>query len=340
MFRPLLTLAVVMIVSVVGLPPAPAAGPDYQVGVFRPVAQDKVVPADSQVELLWNDGDFTEGPTLAADGAILFTDIGNRIMRFDPKTKKTTVFREPSGKSNGLMFNQQGELIACEGAAGGGRRITRTDTEGQVHTLASDYQGKKFNSPNDLAIDSQGWVYFTDPRYGGDEPRELDFEGIFVVSPSGKVALASRDVQKPNGILVSLGGERVYAADNNPQGNRQLVLFEIADDKTLSNKQVLYDFGAKQRGIDGMTLDTAGNLYATAGTGEKAGIYVFDPTGKHLAFVPTPGDPTNCVFGGGEEASTLYITAAGPKPKQGEQRRYALYRIRLNYTGHHIFPKS
>lgn len=314
-----------------------ADAPAYEVGVFQPTAQADFVPADSKLEVLWNEGEFTEGPTLAVDGTILFSDIGHRIMQFDPASGKTTVYRDPSGKTNGLMFNQQGELIACEGAAGGNRRVSRTTKSGEVQTLTGDFEGKKYNSPNDLAIDAEGWVYFTDPRYGGDEPRELDFEGIFVVSPKGKARLASRDVQKPNGILVSLDGKHVYAADNNPSGNRHLVVFDVAKNRTLKNKKLLYDFGTDQRGIDGMTLDVDGNLYATAGTGDKAGIYIFDPSGKHLAFVPTPGDPTNCVFGGGQESSTLYITAAGPKTASGSSK-YALYRIRLSKDGHHIFP--
>ena len=301
---------------------------------FQPTAQQQIVPEGAKLELLWNEGDFTEGPTLAGDGTILFSDIGNRIMKFDPRSKQTTVFRSPSGRANGLMFDQQGRLVACEGANGGGRRISITESDGTVRTLADRYQGKRFNSPNDLAIDATGRVYFTDPRYGGDDPRDLDFEGVFLVDTKGSVTLATRDLKKPNGILVAPDGKDVYVADNdsNPQGNHHLLAFAVQAYGTLAGKRMLFDFGPKRRGIDGMTLDREGHIYATAGTGSEAGIYVFSPAGKPLAFIATPGDPTNCEFGGDDEKQTLYITAAAAAGKFG------LYRIKLAKQGHHIFP--
>jgi sugar lactone lactonase YvrE len=310
---------------------------------FRPTAQDKIVPKGAKPEPVWNEGEFTEGPAPAADGAILFSDIGDRIMRYDPQTGKTTVFRTPSGKSNGLKFNPAGHLVACEGAAPGGqRRISITDSQGNVRTLADRFEGKRFNSPNDLAIATAGRVYFTDPRYVGDEPRELDFEAVFLVEPSGVVRVVTRDVQKPNGIIVTPDNKTVYVADNSnlPDGNHQLLAFVVQSDGTLAQKRVLHNFGPNRRGIDGMTLDRQGNIYATAGSGTQAGIYVFGPAGQHLAYVATPGDPSNCVFGIGKEASTLYITGAGPQPaKNGDAKRpYALYRIGLNIPGYHAFP--
>jgi gluconolactonase len=307
-------------------------------GDFQPTAQGKIVPAGAKLEMLWDQGDFTEGPALAPDGSIFFSDIGDSIWRYDPKTGKTDIFRKPSGRANGLMFNQQGDLIACEGAnTGGGRRISITagiagPTDGTVRTLADRYEGKRFNSPNDLAIDSQGRVYFTDPRYVGNEPRELDFEAVYLVAADGSVKIATREVSKPNGILVSPDGKTVYVSDNNPQGSRYLVAFDVRSDGTLEDKRVLHDFGMG-RGIDGMALDTAGNIYATAGSGEKAGVYVFDPAGKPLAFVPTPGDPTNCDFGGGSDSSSLYVTCANSKQPG---TKYGLYRIKLNATGFHV----
>jgi sugar lactone lactonase YvrE len=301
-------------------------------------AAESIVPAGANLEMLWNDGDFTEGPTLAADGSILFSDIGDSIWRYDPKTKKTEIFRKPSGRANGLMFNQTGDLIACEGAnTGGGRRISITrgiagSKDGEVTTLADRFDGKRFNSPNDLDIDAQGRVYFSDPRYVGNEGRELDFEAVFVVSPSGDVKIATRDVQKPNGILLSIDGRTVYVADNNPQGNRHLVSFHVAADGTFEDKRVLADFGTG-RGIDGLALDTQGRIYATAGTADKAGVYVFSPEGKQLAMIPTPGDPTNCCFGGGDDAKSLYITCANSKQSG---TKYGLYAIKLHSTGHNI----
>jgi gluconolactonase len=311
---------------------------------FTPQAQAKIVPADSRLEMLWNEGEFTEGPAAAADGAILFSDIGNRIYRYDAKTGQTTVFRSPSGRSNGLKFDPQGRLVACEGAnTGGNRRISITDDNGKVRTLADRFEGRRFNSPNDLAIGTTGRVYFTDPRYVGDEPRELDFEAVFLVEPDGSVRVATRDVEKPNGIIITPDDRTVYVSDNNgaPQGKRQLVAFRVQSDGTLSERRVLHDFGPNRRGIDGMTLDTAGNIYATAGSGDQAGIYVFSSEGEPLAFIATSGDPTNCVFGIGPEAKTLYITAAGPGPARADGKRsYALYRIPLAIPGYHVFPPA
>jgi gluconolactonase len=320
------------------------AGDKPRADEFKAMEQDSIVPADSELDLLWSEGEFTEGPVVAGDGAVLFSDIGDRIMRFDPHDKQMSVFRAPSGKSNGLMFNARGELVACEGAgSGGNRRISITDKEGEVRSLADRYHGKRFNSPNDLAIAASGNVYFSDPRYVGDEPRELDFEGVFLVKPSGTVHVATRDVEKPNGILVTPDGKMVYVSDNNSRadGNHQLLSFRVQPDGTLADKGVLFDFGPNRRAIDGMTLDVEGNIYATAGRGEEAGIYVFSPHGAPLAFIPTPGDPTNCVFGVGDEATTLYITCATKQPDaSGARPPYGLYRIRLNKPGYRLFPKS
>src|SRR5262245_30869998 len=258
---------------------------------FLPTAQDKIVPTGAKLEMVWGDGDFTEGPALAPDGSILFSDIGESIYRYDPKSGKTELFRRPSGRANGLMFNQQGDLIACEGANTGGNRRISISTgiegakDGTVRSLADRFDGKRFNSPNDLAIDAVGRVYFTDPRYVGGEPRELDFEAVFLVAPDGSVKVATREVSKPNGILVAPDGKTVYVSDNNPQGSRHLVAFSVRSDGTLDGKRVLHDFGTG-RGIDGMALDTSGNIYATAGSRDKAGVYVFNPAGKPLAMIP------------------------------------------------------
>jgi gluconolactonase len=303
-------------------------------GEFTPTAQDRYVPPGSTLEVLWNDGEFTEGPARAPDGSIYFSDIGNRIMRFDPKTGKTEVYRHPSGRSNGLKFDAQGRLVACEGADGGNRRISITEPSGQVRTLADRWNGKRFNAPNDLAIDASGNVYFTDPLYVGGERREIDFEGVFLVSPSGAVTLATRDVQKPNGILISADGRTVYVADTNsdPKGNHHLTAFRVQADGTLADKRILYDFGPDRRPIDGMAMDAAGNIYAACGTGERAGLYIFGPAGEQLAFVKMPGDPTNAAFGGPSEPTTLYLTGQGPEIP-GKPRKHALFRIKLAEKG-------
>lgn len=302
----------------------------YEAGAFAPASQKTIVADDATLEVLWNDGDFTEGPAPAPDGTILFSDIGNKIYQFDPRNSYLSIFRYDSGKSNGLMFNKAGQLIACEGAKGGNRRISITDGDGKVRTLADRWDGKRFNSPNDLAIDAKGRVYFTDPRYQGDEKRDVDFEGVYLVETNGHVSLATRDVSKPNGILVSHDQKTVYVADNDNSegGDLYLLAFDVQLNGTFANKRIMYEFTSDQRGIDGMTLDAQGNIYATAGKGNLSGIYVFAPNGKHLAFIHTPGLPTNCVFGTGSESNTLYITCAGPK-EEGKPQRFALCRIKL-----------
>ncbi len=296
---------------------------------FRPTAQNEIVPDEAQLEILWEEGGFTEGPVADKDGTILFSDIkinsdvGNRIMRYNPKTGEVSVFREPSGQANGLIFDGKGRLIAAEGAVGGGRRVSITEEDGKVRALAEKFAGKKFNSPNDVAVDEQGRVYFTDPRYVGEEERELDFEAVFLVDADEKLHIATKEVQKPNGIVVSPDQKTVYVADAAPDGNQQLLAFKIADDHTLKDKKVLFDFGEKRRGIDGMTVSARGDIYAAAGKGEAAAIYVFSPKGKPLAIVPLPGSPTNCEFGRGKAANTLYITGEMP------DKKYGLYRIKL-----------
>src|SRR5262249_992801 len=159
----------------------------------------------------------TEGPAYGPDHCVYFSDIGNRIMRFDPATGKTTEYRNPSGRSNGLKFDRKGRLIACEGAnTGGKRRVSVTEKDGTVRPLAEKWQGKRFNSPNDLVIDVKSRVYFTDPRYVGNEPRELKTESVYRIDPDGTVTQIITDVQKPNGIILSPDMKTLYLADSHP----------------------------------------------------------------------------------------------------------------------------
>lgn len=284
-------------------------------------ADEPIFPDDPQLERLWHKGVFTEGPAYGPDHCVYFSDIGTRIMKFDPRTGETTVFRDPSGRSNGLYFDGQGRLHACEGATTGGtRRVTRTEKDGTVKPIAERWQGKRFNSPNDLVIDAKGRVFFTDPRYVGDEPREIDTESVYRVDPDGTVTQVITDVEKPNGIILTPDGKTMYLADSNPRGNRHLLRFDVKEDGSVGPKRLLHDFG-KDRGVDGMTMDTKGRVYAAAGRGKSAGITVFDSDGKKLAFLPTPEDPTNCCFGG-KDRDVLYVTAGR-----------SLYRIQINAKG-------
>lgn len=280
------------------------------------------VAADAKLEKLWGDGEFTEGPCLGSDGCIYFSDIGNRLMKFDPATMKTTAFRDPSGRSNGLKFDAKGRLIACEGAnTGGNRRISITEN-GKVTTLADRYMKRAFNSPNDLALDRKGRIYFTDPRYVGKERRELDHESVYRVDPDGTVTRIIADATKPNGIVLSPDQKTLYLSNNNgaPAGKRELRAYPLEADGTTGAGKVLFDFG-EDRGIDGMTVIVDGHIIATAGRGRTAGVSIFTPEGKKVGFIPTPEDPSNCCFGG-KDLKTLYITAGK-----------SLYRIQTNMTG-------
>jgi gluconolactonase len=299
------------------------------IGVVPLLAGEEIIPSGAKLEKLWSEGEFTEGPAYGPGGFVYFSDIGNRIMKFDPRTGKTSEYRNPSGRANGLDFDPHGRLVACEGAnTGGNRRVTITEKDGTVRVLADKWKGKRFNSPNDLTIDTKGRVYFTDPRYVGDEPREIVGEYVYRVDPDGKVTQFITDVTKPNGIILSPDMKTVYLAESHPQGARLLLAYPLREDGTVGPRKVLHDF-KKDRGIDGMCIDVKGNIYATAGQGKTGGVYVFTAAGKQIGFIPTPETPTNCVFGD-HDRKTLYVTAGR-----------SLYRVKLNAEGFAVYwPKS
>ena len=223
-----------------------------------------VIAPGAKLEKVWGEGTFTEGGALDQDGSILFSDIGNRIMRFDPKTGKTKVFREPSGRANGMIFDMRGRLVVAEGAnIGGGRRVSITERDGTVRTLADNYDDKRFNSPNDVAVDRRGRVYVSDPRYVGNEPRELDFEGVFLIDFDGFVTPLVTTALKPNGLALSPDEKTLYISDNGPR-RRVLIAAERGPTGKLGRTKVIHDFGSG-RGIDGMTVTTDGRIVAAAG---------------------------------------------------------------------------
>jgi gluconolactonase len=233
------------------------------------------------------------------------------------------VFREPSGRSNGLKFDSAGRLVACEGAnTGGNRRISVTTKDGTVKRLADRYNAKRFNSPNDLTIDAKGRVYFTDPRYVGNETRELDTESVYRIDPDGTVTLIIKDVQKPNGIVLSPDQRTLYLADSNgdAKGHRVLLAYPLKDDGRVGLPKTLHDFGA-DRGIDGMTVTADGLIVAAAGAGKTSGVTVFKPDGTRVGFLPSPEDPSNCCFAA-KDLKTLYVTAGK-----------SLYRVETNMAG-------
>jgi gluconolactonase len=256
-------------------------------------------------------------------------------MRYDDTNGGTKVFREGTNEANGLMLDADGRLYACEG---GGRRVVRYEPDGQVTVLADRFEGKRLNSPNDLAIDARGRVWFTDPRYGDQrDDMELDHESVFRLDPrpdgTWPIQRMTFDTTRPNGLLIAADQHTLYVAQSE-YGNdrkRELRAYPIRDDGMLGAYEVLHNF-YPHRGIDGMCLDLEGNLIATAGwelSGPGPMIYVFAPNGRVLETHPVPSHrPTNCTFGG-SDLSTLYVTTGSG----------TVFRTRTNRQGRLWFPR-
>jgi gluconolactonase len=318
-----------------------------------------IVSPDAKWELLYTrsapvKGGLTEGPAVAPDGSIYFSDIPvgddkGLIVRFDPKTKKTTVFTDDSHKSNGLKFDAHGNLIACEGSDQGGRCVSRWDVKTRKRTvIAARFMGKRFNAPNDLAIDLKGRIYFTDPRYLGTEPRELEHRSVYRIETDGTVIEVTHDVEKPNGIALSPDMKTLYLIDHNngtdridpdapppKKGAMKVYAFPLDKDGLIDgDRKTIVDFGEEDGG-DGMAVDVKGNIYIAARSLKRPGILVVDPTGKELGFIPTGasqpgakkpvGIPSNCTFGLGADSKSLYVTVDT-----------SLYRIPVEVAGFHI----
>ncbi|MBI3874763.1 MAG: SMP-30/gluconolactonase/LRE family protein [Verrucomicrobia bacterium] len=291
---------------------------------------------------------FVEGPAYHADGSVYFSDVeNNRIMR-RKADGEIEVFRQPSGRANGLIFDREGRLVACEGAAVGGyRRITRTEADGQLTVLTDHFEGKKYNSPNDLTIDSKGRIYFTDPRYGSREGMEMrtpggaPIEGVYRIDGPGKVTrILAFEVDRPNGIAVTPDDKWLYLVDNNNGqfGTRKIWRFGLDADGNVkpNSRKEMFDFG-RSRGGDGLKVDTEGRIYVAAGRSMNApnetielrgGIYVIAPDGRLLDVIPvTIDEVTNLCFGG-PGLNTLFITAG-----------HTLFSTPVKATGHVAWPK-
>ena len=267
-----------------------------------------VVAPGAQVQKLAGGFTFTEGPAVDGQGDIYFTDIpNNRIHKWSLDGKLTT-FRENSGGSNGLFFDKMGNLLACEMK---GRQLVSIDPKGKVSALATEYQGKKFNSLNDLWITPKGGVYFTDPRYGRSrDDMEQDGEHVYYLSPDRKKLIrVVNDMVRPNGLIGTPDGKTLYIADH---GGKKTYRYKIKPGGTLTDKKLFAGEGS-----DGMTIDTQGNVYLTT-----RAVQVYNPKGKKIATIAIPEGPANVTFGG-KDLKTLYVTA-----------RKSLYAVRMRTQGY------
>ena len=313
-----------------------------EAGFPPPEGDASVLPADSKLMKVFDDGCvLTEGVAAGHDGMMYFSDItftslckdesgkypqAGNIWRHDPKTGETTVWRSPSGMSNGLKFDADGNMIAALGADYGGRMLVKTDMEtGKSYILTGLYDGKPYNALNDITIDEQGRIYFSDPRYLGHEPIFQPGYAVYRLDPDGTVERIITDGGKTNGVLVSPDQQTLYVVSNDDglfdfqrlkegdrpplKGHHELAAYDLAADGTASNRRVLVDY-APESGPDGLVGDVDGNLYVAVRAESRPGIAVYNPEGKELAFISTGEElPTNVGFGRGEESDVLYVTS-------------------------------
>lgn len=262
----------------------------------EPISSDLVADGASVVKLA--DGFvFTEGPAVDAGGNVYFSDVRTSKTYKWSVDGELSTFREPSGEGNGMYFDREGNLLVCES---GDRRVTRVSMDGSVTVLADSYQGKKLNSPNDLWLDPNGGIYFSDPRFRDQTGVEQDGNHVYYIPSDGSpVRRVVDNLEAPNGVLGTADGSRLYVADHGPfTGSEMTFVYAIEPDGSLGDPQV-----AAPQGSDGMALDEHGNLYLTS-----AGVDIYSPNGEKIITIAVPEQPTNVVFGGADR-QTLFITA-------------------------------
>ncbi len=254
---------------------------------------ESVLKPGAEIRTLSQEFAFTEGPVSDISGTVYFSDIPNQKIHIWTLDGQLKTFREQSGGANGLYFDAKGAMIACEGTA---RRLTRHPMKGDdVEVLVDQFEGKKLNSPNDLWIDPQGGIYFTDPRYGNREGMELG-EHVYYIKPGGKdVIRVVDDMIRPNGLIGTPDGKLLYITDN---GGRKTWVYKIGPDGRLTEKKLFCE-----KGSDGMTIDSKGNVYLTSGA-----LLVYNPKGELIEEIKFPEAPANVCFGGPKEA-VIFVTA-------------------------------
>jgi gluconolactonase len=264
----------------------------------------------SELEKLAGGFTFTEGPAVDAQGNVYFTDIPNHLILIWTLDDKLDTFRINSGRANGLYFDKDENLLVCEGEKG---QITSTSPENDYKAIATQYDGKRFNQPNDIWPDGKGGVYFTDPKYGGEDiGLPQDGMHVYYINPNHtSIIRVCDDFEKPNGVLGTPDGKILYVTD--AQAGKTYK-YDIQEDGSLANKTLFVEFGC-----DGMTTDKAGNMYLS--TGGKQVVDIFSPSGELLESIVVPEKPSNLCFSG-KDRNQLFITA-----------RTSIYRVELDTEG-------
>ena len=330
-------------------------------GFPAPVGDPAYVPAGAKLERIFDGGCMlTEGVAAGHDGMMYFSDItftkfckdpsgkwpqAGNIWKYNPKTGETSIFRSPSGMSNGIKFDRDGNMIAALGADYGGRMLVKTDMKtGKSYILSGLFNGRPYNALNDISIDQKGRIYFSDPRYLGHEPIEQDGYAVYRLDPDGSVHRAVTDCGKCNGVLVSPDQKTLYVIGNDNgwfefqnlqegektlQGAHQLQAYDLSPDGKASNRRVLIDYTKQEKpcsGPDGMVADSDGNIWLASRCEWRPGIQVLTPQGKELAYISTGKElPTNLGFGRGEDSNLLYLTSGK-----------SLYKIRVGKKGYQL----
>lgn len=275
-----------------------------------------------RIELLFDGGFFTEGPAIDSKGNVYFTDLtftsetGNQpghIWKYSPSANHTSIYRSPSNMANGMIIKND-TLYTSEGADTGGRRLIKTDlASGKSYILTDKFNEKPYNSPNDLTIANDGTIYFTDPRYAGDESIEQPVNGVYRLNISGQVELIIDNILMPNGITVSPDNKKLYVGcnDENPGEDNTNFIAEYLIDK--EGKVTFNKYVAKflpPTSPDGIKLGKDGFIYAALRDPYRPGIYVYSPEGVLIEKVILPEDPSNLIFAD-ESQEILYVTAGG-----------------------------
>lgn len=277
------------------------------------IDKKSIVANKAQLEKIADGFTFTEGPAVQRIGDVYFTDQpNNKILKWSETRNEVSVFMEDSGRSNGLYFDREGNLIACADME---NQLWSIDDKGNKKVLIENFQGKKLNGPNDLWISPFGGIYITDPLYkrpywDRDPEMQQNGEHLYFLS-ADRVQLFRVDetLVKPNGVVGTKDGKKLYVADI---GANKTYVYNIEEDGYLTNKQLFVEMGS-----DGMTIDHRGNVYLTGN-----GVTVFNPKGDQIAHIPVDEKWTSNVVFGGIERKTLFITAMG-----------SVYTLQMKVTG-------